>query len=47
MVFMGGSIGHTYFAPLRRALTTADFVTLWLLSEEKNQAVNHGSGVTA
>ncbi len=34
-VFMGGSVGHAYFAPFRRALTKDDFVRLWSVPERK------------
>jgi len=33
VVFMGGTVSHTYFAPFRRALSTSDFVNMWKVGE--------------
>jgi hypothetical protein len=33
VVFMGGTVKHTYFALFRRALSTSDFVRMWTLAD--------------
>ncbi len=35
VVFMGGTVDHTYFAPFKRALSTADFARMWIAGDNE------------